>query len=57
MNKYLKNLIQVSLPKNPSWFDVLGVEEDDIKDCCYRMLCLYDGKKVSLCEAMGKYTI
>ena len=24
--------LQVPLPKNPSWFDVLGVEEDDIKD-------------------------
>ena len=24
------------LPKNPAWFEVLGVEEDDIKDCCYR---------------------
>ena len=26
------------LPKNPSWFNVLGVEEDDIKDCCYRLV-------------------
>lgn len=44
--KVLTNL-QVPLPKNPSWFDVLGVEEDDIKDCCYRIVCLYDRKKVS----------
>ena len=29
-----------------SWLDVLGVEEDDIKDCCYRMICLYNRKKV-----------
>ena len=34
------------LPKNPSWFEVLGVEEDDIKDCCYRMIQLYNRKKV-----------
>jgi len=33
------------LPKNPSWFNVLGVEEDDIRDCCYRMICLYDKPK------------
>ena len=39
---------KVPLPKNPSWFDVLGVEEDDIKDCCYRIMCLYDRKKVCL---------
>lgn len=35
------------LPKNPSWFQVLGVEEDDIKDCCYRMICLYNRKKAN----------
>ena len=46
IDKLLTNL-QVPLPKNPSWFDVLGVEEDDIKDCCYRIVCLYDRKKVS----------
>merc|ERR1712223_312379 len=33
------------LPKNPAWFEVLGVEEDDIKDCCYRMICLYNRQK------------
>jgi len=37
--------LKVPLPKNPSWFDVLSVEEDDIKDCCYRIMCLYDRKK------------
>ena len=35
------------LPKDPSWFEVLGVEEDDIKDCCFRMIQLYNRKKVS----------
>merc|ERR1719295_2065054 len=35
------------LPKNPSWFEVLGVEEDDIKDCCYRMICLYNREKAN----------
>ena len=34
------------LPKDPSWFEVLGVEEDDIKDCCFRMIQLYNRKKV-----------
>lgn len=38
------------LPKNPAWFEVLGVEEDDIKDCCYRMICLYNRKKKTLEE-------
>ena len=38
------------LPKNPSWFEVLGVEEDDIKDCCYRMIQLYNRKKVSFLD-------
>lgn len=45
--------LRVPLPGNSggasgsaSWFDVLGVEEDDIKDCCYRMICLYNRKKV-----------
>ena len=28
--------LKIPLPKNPSWFEVLGVEEDDIRDCCYR---------------------
>lgn len=41
------------LPKNPSWFDVLGVEEDDIKDCCYRMICLYNRKKPNQEELEG----
>jgi len=31
----------IPLPKKPSWYDVLGVEEDDIRDCCYRIICLY----------------
>ena len=30
---------------NAAWFDVLGVEEDDIMDCCYRMICLYNRKR------------
>ena len=39
--------LKVALPKNPSWFQVLAVEEDDIKECCYSMICLYNRKKVS----------
>jgi hypothetical protein len=41
------------LPKNPSWFDVLGEEEDDIKDCCYRMIQLYNRKKVLSINSLG----
>jgi len=41
------------LPKSPSWFNVLGVEEDDIKDCCYRMICLYNRKKKTIEELEG----
>jgi len=37
--------LKVPLPRNPSWFDVLAVIEDDIKDCCYRIMCLYVRKK------------
>ena len=46
--------LKVPLPKNPSWFDVLNVEEDDIRDCCYRIVCLYNGKKVSLLKMSNK---
>ena len=38
--------LKVALPKNPSWFQVLSVEEDDIKACCYSMIQLYNRKKV-----------
>ena len=31
----------IPLPKKPAWYEVLNVEEDDIKDCCYRIICLY----------------
>ena len=40
--------LEVPLPKKPSWFEVLGVEEDDIKDCCYRMIRLYNRQKVGV---------
>ncbi|XP_023349756.1 cyclin-L1 [Eurytemora carolleeae] len=33
--------------RKPSWYELLGVEEDDIRDCCYRMICLYQRKKVN----------
>jgi len=42
--------LKIPLPKNPSWFEVLGVEEDDIRDCCYRIVCLYNTKKASSSE-------
>jgi len=31
----------VPLPRKPAWYEVLNVEEDDIRDCCYRIICLY----------------
>jgi len=39
--------LNIALPKKPAWYELLGVEEDDIKDCCYRIICLYQRKKVS----------
>lgn len=39
--------LNIPLPKKPAWFELLGVEEDDIRDCCYRIICLYQRKKVS----------
>ena len=31
----------IPLPKKPAWFELLNVEEDDIRECCYRIICLY----------------
>jgi len=39
--------LNIPLPKKPAWYELLGVEEDDIRDCCYRIICLYQRKKVS----------
>lgn len=39
--------LNIPLPKKPSWYELLNVEEDDIKDCCYKIICLYQRKKVS----------
>jgi len=35
----------IPLPRKPAWYAVLGVEQDDIKDCCYRIICLYQRSK------------
>eukprot|EP00092_Neocalanus_flemingeri_P055918 GFUD01066223.1.p1 GENE.GFUD01066223.1~~GFUD01066223.1.p1 ORF type:complete len:441 (-),score=131.95 GFUD01066223.1:141-1463(-) len=35
----------IPLPKKPSWYEILNVEEDDIRDCCYRIICLYQRSK------------
>ena len=53
-NKYFKSQALITAEKKnkyflfrkPSWYELLGVEEDDIRDCCYRMICLYQRKKV-----------
>jgi len=37
--------LNIPLPKKPSWYDILNVEEDDIRDCCYRIICLYQRSK------------
>jgi len=39
--------LNIPLPKKPSWYALLGVEEDDIRDCCYRIICLYQRSKVN----------
>jgi len=35
----------IPLPKKPAWYELLNVEEDDIRDCCYRIICLYQRTK------------
>jgi len=35
----------IPLPRKPAWYEILGVEEDDIRDCCYRIICLYQRSK------------
>jgi len=37
--------LNIPLPKKPAWYEVLNVEEDDIRDCCYRIICLYQRSK------------
>lgn len=37
--------LNIALPKKPSWYSILNVEEDDIRDCCYRIICLYQRTK------------
>jgi len=37
--------LNIPLPKKPSWYEILNVEEDDIRDCCYRIICLYQRSK------------
>lgn len=37
--------LNIPLPKKPAWYEILNVEEDDIRDCCYRIICLYQRSK------------
>lgn len=37
--------LNIALPKKPAWYELLSVEEDDIRDCCYRIICLYQRTK------------
>merc|ERR1719449_426733 len=37
--------LNIALPKKPAWYELLNVEEDDIRDCCYRIICLYQRTK------------
>lgn len=39
--------LNIPLPKKPAWYRLLDVEEDDVRDCCYRIICLYQRKKVN----------
>jgi len=39
--------LKIPLPRRPnSWYELLGVDEDDIKECCYKIICLYQRKSV-----------
>jgi len=39
--------LNIPLPRKPySWYELLGVDEDDIKECCYKIICLYQRKSV-----------
>lgn len=47
--------MDVPLPRNPHWFLVLDVKEEDIHDWCYRISHMYNRKeKVSL-DILEKY--
>ena len=37
--------LNIPLPRKPAWYEILSVEEDDIRDCCYRIICLYQRSK------------
>ncbi|XP_063228135.1 cyclin-L1 isoform X2 [Bacillus rossius redtenbacheri] len=39
--------LDIPLPKNPPWFGVFGVLEDDIKEICFQVLRLYKRQKPS----------
>jgi hypothetical protein len=37
----------IRLPTKPAWYRLLDVEEGDVRDCCCRILCLYQRKRVN----------
>ena len=40
-------VLRIPLPKNPSWFIIFGVKEEDIIDVCRRIVNLYNRGKVN----------
>lgn len=40
--------LKLPLPKNPSWFSIFGVNEEDIRDISIRILKLYSRPKVNI---------
>lgn len=38
--------LKLPLPKNPAWFSLFGVTEQEIRDVCLRILRLYARPKV-----------
>lgn len=50
-------VLRITLPKNPSWFVIFGVKEEDIIDVCKRIVNLYNRGKVSesFASCLSKY--
>lgn len=40
-------LMQISLPKSPSWYEAFRISEADIEDAAFRILSLYARAKVN----------
>ncbi|XP_025837529.1 cyclin-L1-like isoform X2 [Agrilus planipennis] len=45
--------LKLPLPKNPAWYSLFGVTEEDIRDVCVRILKLYTRPKINV-DALEK---